>query len=353
MSTTEDLRRALEANGCQARQAPTPPDPGEFERVGRDPASIEISIVVCTHNRSRQLAELLHALAVQAEGAPVEILVVDSASAPGHAEAVRAKVEACARARLVRLDEKGLSLARNTGVGHARGAWVGFIDDDETPSPDWVEAACALARRLPENCAACGGVVEPRVDGRPLPPIGARWRAYLGEFNQRGEFDQTANPHFGAGHSLMRVAAIKQVGGFYLRLGRTGNSLLSGEEVLLLRQLTTAGWRIWHSDRISVQHEVEAERLERGWARRRAYWEGRSTARILQIVDPNEMLRKLGAAALKSVPLAPSAAVSPFGREVDLRLALNIGLVSECVRLLIGSRARRSNPKGEVRLDQV
>jgi GT2 family glycosyltransferase len=305
-------------------------------------AGVEVSIVICTHNRSRQLAELVCTLTSQAASAPVEILVVDSASAPDHAEAVSAAVRASPHARSVRLDQKGSSLARNAGVEQAQGAWVAFIDDDETPAPAWVDEVCALARRLPDDCAACGGVVQPILRGRPLPELGRRWRAYLGAFERSGEFDQTFDPQFGGGHSLVRVAAIKLVGGFDPRLGRSGETLLSGEEVLLLRQLSAAGWRIWHSDRIRVEHEIEPERFKRSWVRRRAYWEGVSTARILQIVDPREMSRRSAAAALKSLPLALSAVVLPLRREVDLRLAFNAGLVSECLRLLIGSR--RQNP---------
>ena len=341
MSTRDDLQRELRANGCQTLATPG------SDQVGLRPAGVEVSIAICTHNRSRQLADLLRVLALQAVGMPAELLVVDSASAPDHARAVSEAVSSHPNARLIRLDEKGLSLARNTGVEQARGAWVAFVDDDETPAPDWLQAVCALARRLPEDCAACGGVVQPVLHGRPLPEVGERWRAYLGAFDLRGEFDQTANPHFGIGHSLVRVAAIEQVGGFHPRLGRNGDTLLSGEEVLLLRQLTAAGWRIWHSDRICVQHNVHPERLERGWARRRAYWEGLSTARVLHIVDGDELRRRSAAAGLKSLPLALSAAVFPFRREVDLRLAFNAGLVSESVRLMTSSANRQASSSGD------
>jgi glycosyltransferase involved in cell wall biosynthesis len=334
VSTTDDLRRPPRADGCQALTTP------RSAQVGQRP---EVSITICTHNRSGQLANLVRTLALQGEGAPVEILVVDSASAPDHAGVVQAAVSGHGKARLVRLEKKGVSLARNTGLEHARAAWVAFIDDDETPSPDWVEQVCALARRLPEDCAACSGVVRPVLHERALPAVGNRWRAYLGAFERSGEFDQTADVQFGVGHSLVRMAALKQVGGFHLRLGRHGDTLLSGEEVLLLHQLVAAGWRIWHSDRISVEHDVEPERLERSWARRRAYWEGVSTARILQIVEPREIDRRSATAALKSLPLALSAAMLPIQREVDLRLAFNAGLVFECFRL---GKSRKGNVVG-------
>jgi hypothetical protein len=210
------------------------------------------------------------------------------------------------------------------------------------PAPGWLDAIESLAGRLPADCAACGGNVFPAWPGS-APDIGVRWRNYLSIIEQSGEFDQTAMPRFGIGHSLLRVAAIRRVGGFSRDLGRVGASLLSGEESLLVLALAHIGWRIWHSDRISVAHDIAPERLDRSWALTRAYWEGVSTARSLYLAEDPMLgdLRKWIRTkrwALKSL----NGLVGAF-KEMDLRLAFVRGVEFELARQAKSSLAA-ANP---------
>lgn len=309
------------------------------------PRDAALSIVICTHNRSGSTARLLAALIPQMAEHPVELVVVDSASEEAHRTALAATIAQHPRAplRLVQMNEKGVSLARNAGLEAARAPWIGYIDDDEVPSSDWVEEALALIKRLPDNCGACGGVVrpdfKPHKDTDTPGGIGQRWRNFLGEIIAEGEFDQTENPKFGVGHSLVRVSALRQAGGFNATLGRDGKSLLSGEEVLLLIQLKSLGWRTWHSSRIQVLHDIEPDRLKRSWARDRSYWEGVSTARISRISGSGNLLLPAFSAAVKTLPLALMLPFAPAHLETDLRTAFNRGLISETLRgLLAGQR---------------
>lgn len=286
-----------------------------------------LSIVICTHNRPDTLEQLLDILHPQIPGQLLEVIVVDSASHPDAANRVCELVEGHVGVRLVRLDAPGVSVARNAGIKAVRAPWIGFIDDDELPTADWVKKAQALIARLPADCAACGGNVLPVSVKGKMPAIGPKWTAYLSTIDHAGEFDQTANPGFGIGHSVVRVAAIEAVGGFDSTLGRTGTSLLSGEEVLLLRRLADAGWRIWHSDTLTVSHLIEPERLTRDWVRRRAHWEGISVARILRLHDP----KTLRATTTKLIFATPFLAVlnffAPTFREFDLRYAYAAGFL--------------------------
>lgn len=291
----------------------------------------DLSIVICTHNRPDTLEQLLTILAPQTTDQPVEIIVVDSASRPDAAGRVGALVEAREGIRLVRLDTPGVSVARNAGVNAARTPWIGFIDDDELPASDWVQKALALIARLPDNCAACGGNVLPVPVKGEMPAIGPKWTAYLSTIDHSGEFDQTASPGFGIGHSVVRTKALEDVGGFDASLGRTGTSLLSGEEVLLLRRLEDAGWRIWHSDTLTVSHLIEPERLTRDWVRRRAHWEGISVARILRLHDPKALRTTMTKLVFVTPVLAALNLFAPTLREFDLRYAYATGFLKSAL----------------------
>jgi glucosyl-dolichyl phosphate glucuronosyltransferase len=287
-----------------------------------------LSIAICTHNRPDYLWNLLQALLPQVLHHAVPIIVVDSASTPPASE-VLARLGAPSPVTGVRLDQPGLSLARNKAFETAQTPWIGFIDDDEIPARNWVTEALALVDRLPGRCAACGGNVLPKWPVGMNPRISRRWRDFLSIIEQVGEFDQSARPMFGGGHSVMRTRALAEVSGFDDRLGRDGKSLLSGEEALLIEGLIQAGWQIWHSDRISVDHIIEPERLQRKWVLDRAYWEGVSTMRRMTISAPGSARRKLRSARYKSWLLRPLAAMLPPRVGLEIRLAFARGMLSE------------------------
>lgn len=111
-----------------------------------------MSVVVPTRDRSPSLARSLAALQRQVGSLPLEIVVVDDGSKD--AEAVKAVVDACPHARLLRTTPAGPAAARNAGVRAANGEIVCFTDDDCEPEPEWAER---LRGALAEGADAVGG----------------------------------------------------------------------------------------------------------------------------------------------------------------------------------------------------
>jgi len=290
------------------------------------PQVCELSIVICSHNRPRGVEELIGILYPQIAGHAVELIVVDSASNIEAAARLREMTSAFPQSKLIRLDSPGVSAARNAGLHVAKAAWIAYIDDDEIPPADWIFQLKQLAARLPLDCAACGGNVIPLFPtGTTCKPT-PRWLDYLSTIDREGEFDQTASLRFPIGHSLVRAAALRDIGGFDLRLGRDDSTLMSGEEVLLLRQLIARGWKIWHSGWIEVGHKIPVDRLKRQWVRKRAFWEGVTTVRVLTIQSPKELRRLAFQAAIKKPVLAAAAMIISNFWEVDMRLAFLQGV---------------------------
>src|SRR5258707_13105259 len=130
-----------------------------------------VSIVICSHNRSADVSECLEALMPQI-CAEAEVILVDSASDPKN-EAEMAKLAILYPAvNLTRVDEPGLSLARNRGVHLAAGDWVVFLDDDAVPFPDWLRKLfAAVAAAAPTQAVIGGGLYQrwssPLTRGRP------------------------------------------------------------------------------------------------------------------------------------------------------------------------------------------
>lgn len=285
------------------------------------------TVAVCTHNRPHLLDGLLSVLLPQLEQLRIRLIVVDSASCPPAA----LRSEYVARygdlLTFVRLDTAGISRARNAALHECQTPWIGYMDDDEVPAPDWAQEALQLIERLPAGCAACSGNVTPKwPDARPQA-VGQRWLAYLSMLQRAGEFDQKRRTRFGIGHSVIRRDALMAAGEFDTSLGRHGASLLSGEESHLVEILLRCGWQIWHSDKIRVDHIVEAERLERSWARERAYWEGISIMRRAQLGDFAWPWWIVASAYLKVLLLGALVSYIDERAEIDLILAYAQGVL--------------------------
>ena len=304
-----------------------------------------LSIAICTHNRVDMVKQLIATLLPQTQAAGVRLIVVDSASLTPVATMLP-EFAAVDLLDMIRLDQPGVSIARNAALEHARTPWLGFIDDDEIPAADWVQQALSLIGRLPSDCAACGGNVRPKWPGAVAPSPSRRWRDYLSIIDRAGEFDQSGAPSFGIGHSIVRTKALKSVGGFDFRLGRDGKSLLSGEESLLIDKLILAGWRIWHSDQMVVDHIISEERLERGWAIERAYWEGVSTIRRMSITAPNDVGRVARMVRLKALGLRPLVRLLGSFQDCDLRLAYAKGVLQENAGGITAAAGKPAAPLG-------
>lgn len=119
-----------------------------------------ISVVVCTRDRTDNLAECLDALAAL-DYPEYEIVVVDNA--PSTDETARL-VEGRPGIRYVREDQPGLDNARNCGFAHARHGIVAYTDDDTRADRTWLRG---LARAFgePGTDAVTGLVAPMELDG--------------------------------------------------------------------------------------------------------------------------------------------------------------------------------------------
>lgn len=287
-----------------------------------------LTIAVCTHNRSHDLAGCLDAL-ISPELGTTTILVIDSASSASEKRAIEAIVAERPNARLVRLEAPGISLARNTAAETATTEWLAYIDDDIVAAPDWIVQARRLLESAPANCAVIGGRVDPIYPDGAKPEVGPRWRQLLSLIQIDGEGDQTENAQVVSGNALFRRKQLLDVGAFPPQLGRVGKTLLSGEEKLAVDRLRDSGARIHYSDRLRVGHRIGKERLERKWATLRAYWDGVTDQKIRRLEHkpdrPLELFK-----VLASIPvLGLLYAIPSPSQEFFLRFWYNIGFLRE------------------------
>ncbi|TIN13833.1 MAG: glycosyltransferase family 2 protein, partial [Mesorhizobium sp.] len=86
-----------------------------------------LTVAICTHNRSKDLTGCLNAL-VQQELAGVKILVVDSASSEEERGRIIIATRNLPSVEVIRLDQPGISIARNAAAAAAATEWLGYVD---------------------------------------------------------------------------------------------------------------------------------------------------------------------------------------------------------------------------------
>ena len=101
-----------------------------------------VSFVVPVHNGARWIRETLEAIFAQADGRPMEVIVVDDRSRDGSAGIVRALARTLPL-RLIAGAGRGAAAAINAGVRAARYPIVCQVDQDVVVGPGWMAALAA------------------------------------------------------------------------------------------------------------------------------------------------------------------------------------------------------------------
>lgn len=295
----------------------------------------ELAIVIPTYNRAAHVSENLRALLPQCAGQSVDIVVVDSGSSQEEARALQ-EMTAGTQARLVRVEEPGLSRARNAGVESTASEWIAFLDDDAIPYPNWLEATLARTRSSDGNVGAIGGQVIPRwpaaaQDGSvKTSDLGPRSLALLSVLLGDESYCTFDRPSAVGANMFMRRSAFDRVGGFPENQGAVGLSLHRGEDAWILEQIAAAGFVTWYDGAIKVDHVVHANRLNKSWLRKRFRSEGAVTIRRQQGTAQRWItalkclasLPVLGGLSLRDAP----------EKEYEFRLHHNLGVLGELVR---------------------
>jgi glycosyltransferase involved in cell wall biosynthesis len=102
--------------------------------------AVRWSVVVPTYDRPRQITACLQSLGslIRPPGGFEIIVVNDGGTAPPPEALERARQGAPARVAVLRQENQGPAIARNTGADRARGEWLAFTDDDCLPDPGWL-----------------------------------------------------------------------------------------------------------------------------------------------------------------------------------------------------------------------
>ena len=246
------------------------------------------SVVICSYTEDRWdlLMNVLDSVAAQTLVPQQVILVVDH-----NVDLYKRLVATVTDVTLVENNgPRGLSGARNTGVGLVTSDIVAFLDDDAVAAPTWLERLTALYDD--PDVLAVGGRVEPVWEkGRPAH-FGDELDWIVG-CSHRGmpKVASEVRNVIGANMSF-RVDIVKQVGGFNVALGRQGAKPLGCEEteICIRSVMGSPGSRVVYEPAALVHHHVPAHRGTLQYMLARSWSEGTSKAQMSHFVGHKRAL---------------------------------------------------------------
>ncbi|HEU4913846.1 MAG TPA: glycosyltransferase [Candidatus Saccharimonadales bacterium] len=114
-----------------------------------------VSIIVPIYNTVGYIEACLESIFSQTFG-DYELILVDDGSDDGSGDYCDEIVRLHENVRVIHTENLGVSSARNTGITHANGQYICFVDSDDYLEPNFVEKLIAVARSQDADIVSCG-----------------------------------------------------------------------------------------------------------------------------------------------------------------------------------------------------
>jgi N-acetylglucosaminyl-diphospho-decaprenol L-rhamnosyltransferase len=247
-------------------------EPGEAH-ASADPAAgagdagdaPDVSVIVVNYNSGHYLERCLRSIADAGGDARVEIVAVDNASRDGSEDRALAAVP---EARLIRNERNlGFGAAANVGMRASSAPFVFLLNPDAVIAGGTLGGFLKVAAAHPR--AGVIGCLTRNPDGSIYPsarripgPAVSLGHMFVGPFvpNNRwsraytmSDWDRLSERRveWASGSSmLLRVEALRQVGHF------DEDYFMYVEDVDLCTRMRNAGWEVWYSPELEVEHVV-------------------------------------------------------------------------------------------------
>jgi succinoglycan biosynthesis protein ExoM len=238
---------------------------------------VDVLIAIPTFRRPESLEHLLRALEGLSTSANVTVLVADNDGD------VHAGADVCERLRAtgyrwlldsIVVPERGIAQVRNALVARILTAhtaeFVAMIDDDEWPSPDWLDAFIRVQRAT--GADALQGSIHRVFENDP-----GAWVAHCDGVTDVVRPTGPVEMLQGAGNLFIRRALLEKLSAPWFD---TSFNTTGGEDADFLMRLKEHGAHFAWADEAVAFDRVPASRANLKWALKRAYSVGNSDMRV-------------------------------------------------------------------------
>ncbi len=249
---------------------------------------MDVSVIVCTYNRSDLLTKTLDSLRTQCVGSSYqwEVIVVDNNSKDDTKEVIHQwSLKFPVPITYLFEARQGKCYALNTGIGAASGSIIAFTDDDCQVEATWVQSVVDSIRKW--NADGLGGRILPLWPSQPPKWIleHRRFRdtlAILEDDSVRqvgyGVWEKENGLRIWGANLAFRREVFATVGTFNIKRGPKGNKHHNGEEAEFVRRALDMGKKIVFDPTPVVFHHIPRERLLKKYFRKYAFDVGEGDA---------------------------------------------------------------------------
>ena len=234
-----------------------------------------LTIIICTHNRSKLLMECVNSL-IKQNTENVEIIIIDNNSKDNTKDISLKYISKYKNIRYVFEQNIGLSFARNRGIKEAKYNWILYIDDDAIAFPDLIERALHLAKRGDFDCV--GGMYYGYYENEK-----PKW--IPNEFGSKQLFSTTLVPCSytipSGGIVLYKKSMLESLKGFSPIFGMVGDKKWLGEETELQFRAENKGYKLGFDPELKIHHLVKPEYTKLSWHLKRSFLEGNAISKIV------------------------------------------------------------------------
>lgn len=247
---------------------------------------MQISLIVCTYNRSKILKISLTSLCnlELPEDTKLEVLVVDNNSNDQTKAEAQDFISSLNQLRdkiigkYIFEKKQGLSFARNTGYANSIGDYIAYIDDECILPKQWLQEAVKIINNA--KPAFLGGPYF----GKYIPGLNSNW--YKESFGDSYilQHDLSNGPmknnYLSGGNIFIRRDVFEKIGVFDPNLGMSGYKINYGEEQdLQKRFLTKYPDEVnWYDNKLFVWHMIRGEKMRLSFLIKDALIRGKSSA---------------------------------------------------------------------------
>jgi glycosyltransferase involved in cell wall biosynthesis len=249
-------------------------------------SQLKVTVIVCSCNpRSDYLQRVLVALRHQTlSKSEWELLLIDNCSA----DSLKTRVDLGwhPSARVVREEELGLATARSRAIAESSAEILVFVDDDNVLYPDYLEQCLRISADWPQ-LGSWGGSIVPEFETKPPEHLQPYLKILALREVTRPRWSNVWNckdaEPWGPGLCIRRRAALAYREFFkksplYIG-GRTGESLLSGEDTEMNYVTCSLGLGMGIFPELKVVHLIPKFRLDEQYLGRLA--QGLETSSII------------------------------------------------------------------------
>lgn len=239
----------------------------------------KISVAICTYNRARFITKALDSLLNQNLAKDLfEVIVVDNNSTDNTQELLsRYQKEHPSFNFLSVIETKqGVAHTRTRGAMEANGEIVAYLDDDCIAQSNWLSEIVKFYDSHSEAMSTGGRIIPLYLTEMPNW-FGKYFWGLVGNYDLGKNIFQMKGARYPSGANMhFRKTAFEKYGYFDSELGRSGKSLMAGEEKAMYLKLINANKKVYYLPQVIVHHHVEANKFDKEYVKRHSMGIGAS-----------------------------------------------------------------------------